>query len=346
MMLPEMENKKNIDPRDAILDKPRVWGEISRRCRAADRRRTVLRAARYAAAVAVPLMVAGAAWWHVANRTAERTDTLTATARDIAPGYKRAMIWTQGRDRIDISGIGRDTLIRHEGYNIRLDRSGTVFYEPLDGQARQSVASTVFVPRGGEHQLVLSDGTRVWLNSDTELRFPVPFTDGERRVEMRGEAFFDVAHDPDHPFRVTTGEMTVTALGTRFNVKNYDGEPVQATLARGSVRVDSGQGGNVLSPGQQLVLGDGGVQVRDVDPGVCTAWIEGRFCFDGTPLSEIAAQMERWYDISVVFADGGMRGERFTGVIERNNSADDVMRTLEKITGLRWNIDARTIVIY
>ncbi len=343
-----MKNESRQQTNDAILDKAKVWGEISRQCMAGDRRRTILRRTRLAAAVTLPLLAAGALWWYAGEGNGGAAQQQEATlAANLEPGRKQAIIWTDERDYVDIQAAGRDTLIRREGYNIRLDSGGAMVYEPVDS-AVQSVRNTIFVPRAGEHELVLPDGTRVWINSDTEMRFPVPFTDGERRVELRGEAYFDVAHDPERPFRVTTGGMTVTALGTRFNVKHYNGEPVQATLAQGSVmvEVDGGADGATLRPGQQYVLHDGVSEVREVDAGASIAWIDGRFYFDGAPLSDIARQMERWYDISIVFADDDMSGECFTGVIDRSNTANDVMHTLEKIAGLQYDIRDRTIVIF
>ncbi len=340
-----MKNENKQQKNDAILDKAKVWGEISRQCKAGDRWRTILLRIRRAAAVVLPLLVAGTLWWYAGGGSdGEAQQQLTA---NIEPGRKQAIIWTDERDYVDIQAVGRDTLIRRDGYNIRLDSDGTMVYEPADSVG-QSVRNTIFVPRAGEHELVLPDGTRVWINSDTEMRFPVPFTDGERRVELRGEAYFDVAHDPERPFRVTTGGMTVTALGTRFNVKHYDGEPVQATLAQGAVmvEVDGKADGATLRPGQQYVLRNGVGEVREVDADASIAWIGGRFYFDGAPLSDIARQMERWYDISVIFADDDMSGERFTGVIDRSNTANDVMSTLEKIIGLQYDIRERTIVIF
>lgn len=333
------------------IDKEKMWAEISRYRNAGRRRKITARALRYAAVFMLPLLAAGVLWYTgvmIMPKPAEVAD-----AARIEPGKRQAIIWIEDKEYIDISNISRDTAIRREGYAIKLTAGGEISYEYDFAETGDTVVpadvvvNRVFIPRGGEHSLTLPDGSRVWLNSDTELRFTVPFTGVERRVRLKGEAYFEIAHNPDRPFIVEKEDISLRVLGTRFNIKGYPGESTQATLVEGSLGIS--YGGDkylVLTPNEQFVYNAGLMTVREVDVQMYTSWMDGRFYFDSTSLGEISRQMERWYNITFVFIDDSLKEERFTGVIERKSSANEVMETLRKIIEIQYDIKDRTIYVF
>ena len=204
------------------------------------------------------------------------------------------------------------------------------------------------VPAGGEFFYVLSDSTKVWINSGSELRFPVEFEGGERRVELRGEAFFDVAHDRRHPFVVALSEGDITVYGTRFNVSDYEDADLSAVLVEGSIGFRSAGGDSVrLAPSERMVYGGekSGISVEEVDTELYTAWIERRFVFRNQTLEEIMATLSRWYDFEVTFADDAARSVRLSGRLNRYDDIRVLLRTYEEVGGVRFDIQGKTIIV-
>ena len=213
--------------------------------------------------------------------------------------------------------------------------------------SREERKNELIVPRGGEYQIVLADGTRVWLNSATKLIFPQNFTGKERRVMLSGEAFFDVARDESKPFIVETSRMDVKVLGTRFNVNAYtDNEVVSTTLVDGSVEVASGtQKPITLVPGEQAYGEAGELEKREVNIRLYTSWIDGRFMFNNVELEEIVKQISRWYDVEIFFTNENVKRTRFTGGMVKFKPLDDLIRMIESTSPVRFSVKGKTIVI-
>lgn len=209
--------------------------------------------------------------------------------------------------------------------------------------------NTIRVPRGGEYVLTLSDGTKVWLNSATDLRFPVRFTGKTREVEIIGEGYFEVAKDARHPFIVRSGEMKLRVLGTSFNVKAYADETIKAvTLVTGKVQVKAGQEENVLLPGWQSTWDERERQLDkcqvNVEPII--SWRMGMFDFAEMPLEELVVQLSRWYDVDFFFVNQNIKKIRFTGAIKRSNSLKFMLDFLEMTSGVRYEIKGKTVCLY
>lgn len=209
--------------------------------------------------------------------------------------------------------------------------------------------NTIRVPRGGEYVLTLSDGTKVWLNSATDLRFPVRFTGKTREVEIIGEGYFDVAKDARHPFIVRSGEMRLQVLGTSFNVKAYADETIKAvTLVTGKVQVKAGQEEEVLLPGWQSIWDEREHQLDkcqvNVEPII--SWRMGMFDFAEMPLEELVVQLSRWYDVDFFFVNQNIKKIRFTGAIKRSNSLKFMLDFLEMTSGVRYEIKGKTVCLY
>ena len=207
-----------------------------------------------------------------------------------------------------------DALRKIEGTHIQVDSTTLNYRLAQSTSARpKPVYNKVEIPRGGEYALVLSDGTKVHLNSMSSLRFPVAFTTGKREVELQGEAYFEVSKT-GQPFIVNVNGMQVEVLGTTFNISAYPNEEYQTTLVNGSVRVSAEKGESlILKPSQQATIVSGGnsIQVRTVDISFYTSWVKGKINFKDQRLEDIMKILSRWYDMNVVYENEGLKNIRF-----------------------------------
>ena len=209
------------------------------------------------------------------------------------------------------------------------------------------VYNRVSTPRGGEYTIVLEDGTRVSLNAQSELRYPVAFNGKTREGQLMGEAYFEVAPDAEHPFIVKTEGMNIRVLGTTFNVCAYREGKARTTLVEGKVKVRAGQQEHVLAPGQQLSRSrDGQVEVREVDVSNYTAWRNQRFVFEDYSLEEVLYQLERWYNVTFFIRNESARELRFTGDLPKYEHLDKVLEKLELVTYIRFVQEKDVITVY
>ena len=207
---------------------------------------------------------------------------------------------------------------------------------------------TLSVPAGGEFQYVLADGTKVWLNSDSELRFPTSFTGDERRVYLKGEAFFDVVKDSGKQFVVALPEGDIKVYGTRFCITDYGNKPMSAVLTRGSIGFTTTGGEEVrLKPADRLTYEatEGVLKVEQVDSTLYMSWINKMFVFKGQPLGEIMETLSRWYDLDCVFASEDLKQVRLSGRLNRYQNIQVLLKTYEGIAGLRFEIEGRQVFI-
>jgi ferric-dicitrate binding protein FerR (iron transport regulator) len=229
--------------------------------------------------------------------------------------------------------------LNYTSVNEKTDKSSTVFNELLIG-------------KGEEYQLVLSDGTRVWLNSETRLKFPVQFSNNRREVFLEGEAYFEVTKNPDAPFIVKTGHMDVEVLGTSFNVSAYKGEAsIQTTLVEGKVRVSSEFGQSfeqVLKPNEQAVFNKSNNEFKiiEVNAALYSSWREGIFVFDEENLDDILRKLSRWYDINVFFQSEEVRAYQFSGKLPRFKNCNELLDMIEKTTDVQFTMkENRTVIV-
>lgn len=196
----------------------------------------------------------------------------------------------------------------------------------------------VYVPRGGEYSLVLADGTKVWLNARSTLRFSYPF-DSLRTVYLDGEAYFEVAHNAAKPFEVKTEENTLRVLGTKFNVRAYKEQPYQVTLLEGKVQISNGIDTEILVPNNQLnqPSEEKTYEVLPVNAKLYSAWTKGVFEFNNASLKDIMCQLERWYNVEVDYATEDLKDIRFTGSILKNESLGYALEMIQKISDVRFS---------
>ncbi|GEO06259.1 iron dicitrate transporter FecR [Adhaeribacter aerolatus] len=205
---------------------------------------------------------------------------------------------------------------------------------------------TISTPRGGQYQLSLPDGTQVWLNAASTLRFPVAFSNYERKVTLTGEGYFEVAKNKEKPFRVVANHTTVEVLGTHFNINAYSEENwTKTTLLEGSVKVNKENAGVVLEPGFQAITGEAGkIKLTAADLDQVIAWKEGYFQFDKEDFNSIATQLERWYDVEFIYP-ATMSSWEFAGAIPRSTSLNQVLHMLELSGSIKFKLEGRRIMV-
>lgn len=253
------------------------WMEVEKRIRRNNNRERTIRILRYAAAVLVPVFFVGISLKYTSHDYFP--DQSVLLAQPILPGAAKAILTLDNGETINLDKETANVLQKIGGTNIQID-STTLNYQLAQSASTQLevVCNKVEIPRGGEYALVLSDGTKVHLNSMSSLRFPVAFTAGKREVELQGEAYFEVSKT-GHPFIVNANGMQVEVLGTTFNISAYPDEEYQTTLVNGSVKVSAEKGESlILKPSQQATIASSSnsIQVRTVDISFYTSWVKGK----------------------------------------------------------------------
>lgn len=295
----------------------------------------------WAAAVILPLLVVGGTLYFSWQKPKQQ---VVAQAEVIESGSSRATLVMAGGERVDLASL-TDTLLRQGEVEIRLDSSRGVTYQAGDAKVNKVEYNKIIVPRKGEYQLILADGSKVYLNSESELRFPTAFPGKERRVYLKGEGYFEVAANAEKPFIVTVGETDVRVLGTKFNIKNYqDEQSIVATLVEGTICLSISS--LPMRPGQQSIFNKSTHEniIREVDTKLYTAWKDGRFIFKSAPLESILKQLSRWYDIYFEYEDENLKNLPFSGNVRKYEDGNIILELL-KSTG-RINFIQNGKIIY
>lgn len=293
-------------------------------------------------------MVAGLAaigtWMLMPGKQQQPLPQAAAPVNDALPGGNKATLTLADGSTVSLDSAGNQ-VIAQQGAAVK-QTGGLLEYQPQEAGAAP-VFNTLRTPRGGQFRITLPDGSAVWLNAESSLRFPVAFSGPERRVEMTGEAYFEVKKDAAHPFRVqVTPQTEVTVLGTHFNINAYTNEPgISATLLEGAVQVKAGNDSRRLSPGQQARVNTSGqiTVLRNVDTEEAVGWKNEIFYFRDADIRSVMRQLERWYDMEVEYR-GQVPDRRFQGEIQRNLKLSDVLEGLRS-TGIGFKIEGKKIVV-
>jgi ferric-dicitrate binding protein FerR (iron transport regulator) len=241
--------------------------------------------------------------------------------------------------------VGGGTLAVQNEVQVMKTAEGKVVYTGATTKG-ELVYNTLFNPRGSKVvDMQLSDGSHVWLNAGSSLTYPVAFVGNERKVTIKGEAYFEVAHDDSKPFVVSKDDVSVTVLGTHFNVNAYDDEDaLKVTLLEGSVRVASNGNLKVIKPGEQAIAASGKLQVAsDVDLNEVMAWKNGIFKFKDATIESVMRQIARWYDVEVSYE--GKVTNHFIATIPRNVSAANAFKILEQTGGVNFKIEGNKVMV-
>lgn len=326
-------------------DEQRVWGNIRKAARKRRMRMLAATARKYAAVAAVAALLAGGGWWTLGRR-AERL-ARQAYIEQLTPGVRGAVLTLSSGENVALEAGGQRMLVEQDG--TRLEIAGEeLAYHKVEAEQEIPMTNTVTVPRGKEFSLRLSDGTQVWLNSESSLVFPVRFGDGPREVTVTGEAYFDVAHDASRRFVVHADTVSVSVYGTAFNISSYADEgAIETTLVRGSVEVRSGHRRAMLQPGQQARVGREGAifDVRQVAAEDYAAWTRGLFTFNDETIASICRKLSRWYGVEIVPRGVDADKVRYTGVVKRYETFAEMARLLARTDQIRADVEEGKIVL-
>lgn len=302
---------------------------------------------KYASAAAIViLMVSGGLWWKLSSSHQENVvQTIPSIPKhpnppsavlQLADGIRMEL--SQGKEQEIV--IGDQTAIKQE--------SGTLIYP--EGKVAETVdTNTLMVPPGGEFELQLSDGTKIYLNSATTLRYPVRFNEESRTVYLQGEAYFDVAKDSSRPFIVITEDIQAQVYGTEFNINTRGKEVVRTVLVNGSigVRVKGEKKEYLLRPSEMASFNRRSkhIEVKKVNPGLYTLWRKGIFVFERESLEDIMITLSSWYDMEVVFLSEKAKRLHFSGHMRRYEDIRDILHALSDATGVQFSIQEKTIIV-
>lgn len=301
------------------------------------------------ATVAAILLIAMVFTFYVLRNPSISEDQLTQRPMTVQPGRDRAILILADGQRLDLEQAAIGTLVENSGMRIEKSADGALHYIHLSGaDPSATIHNRIETPRGGQFQIGLPDGTQVWLNAESSLEYWIAGQpDGERRVTLHGEAYFEVSPMEGIPFVVESEYQEIDVLGTHFNVYAYREEAItKTTLVEGSVRIRRRKHGLqqheapvYLRPGQQgQVARNGTMQVVDADVTEAAAWKDGYFLFDHEPIEPLMRRIARWYDVDVHF-EGINTQQVFSGTISRYDQLDQVLEKLELTGGVQFRIE-------
>lgn len=301
------------------------------------------------AAAAIALITVGTAFYFFNYRNASLIENLASVdGNSIVPGSNKAILTLSDGSKVILDKEGHLSPIKQLGVKISKSADGRLVYINARNRKPVAIYNTITTPKGGQYEVTLADGTHVWLNADSKLRFPVVFTGTERSVEVTGEAYFEVAKDQQKPFKVKSDNQEITVLGTHFNVNAYSNESFsRTTLLEGSIRVTKGVVQTLLSPGQQVIneVSSPSLKVRNVtDVNESIAWKNGLFMFEQEPVSSIMNKISRWYNIAVEY-QGDVKGRKYSGTISKFEEVTEVLKTMQLTGTIQFKIEGRRIIV-
>lgn len=302
----------------------------------------------YAAAAAALVSGFALLWFNRHPVNIAAPVAMNKPARDIsAPVGAKATLTLSGGQQIILDSAGNGQLAIQGNTRIHKLKNGQLAYEKDNSSPANILYNTLSTTKGGQTTVMLSDGTKVWLNALSSLRYPAVFGK-ERNVELDGEAYFEVSDDKSKPFKVNIqGRGKIVVLGTHFNVNAYKDEPsVKTTLLEGSVKVERGGAGSVtIRPGQQVQMNDRQLLVNNaVNTEEVIAWKNGYFSFEDAGTEEIMRQVSRWYDVRVIY-EGNVKDERFAGSMPRSANASRLLEILALTKTVQFTIEDKTIIV-
>ena len=320
------------------------WEGVQRKIQRHRFRHRILNICKYAAIFIFPVAIATVAIYKSGNEP----QPLSQVEEQIVPGGKKAVLILDNGEAIDLKATSGVELKEKDGTVSQVD-STVLNYQQAPARTSEKLAyNKVNVPRGGEYQLMLSDGSKVQLNSMSSIRFPVQFAQDCRLVELEGEAYFEVSKT-GQPFIVQTKGMKIEVLGTTFNISAYANEEYQTTLVSGSVKVQTENGSNrILKPSEQACItpGSNQINVRNVDTAFYTSWIHGKINFKDQRLDDIMKTLARWYDMDVVYENEATKELRFGCYVNRYNEITPLVKLLEQTGRVTVTVEGKTIKIF
>lgn len=309
----------------------------------------------WAAAAAIIFILGAGSYFLLLNKAPQeiaKTEKKNGPLKnDVAPGGNKAVLTLADGSAIILDSVQNGALAKQGNVKVIKLNNGQLAYNTSNGQSAEVLYNTVSTPKGGQYKITLSDGTQVWLNAASSIRYPAAFVGKERKVEITGEAYFEVVKNPSLPFIVKVNTPSgdageVEVLGTHFNINSYaDEETVNTTLLEGSVKVSGADKSILLSPGEQSQLKPGSSLqvVKGINIDEAVAWKEGFFHFESAGLSTILRQFSRWYDIDIVY-EGKLKQRKFFGIVSRASTLMNVLKML-KANDINFRVEGKKLIV-
>ena len=298
----------------------------------------------FSVAAAVVILIS-ASWWLLENSLSSKKQEVIPVAEHIVPGKNQAVLITESGEELVLSASGSESRELGEGIRVEYDSLRGINYNLAKG----AVVSyhTLRVPKGAEYKLTLNDGTVVWLNSESELRYPTSFAGESREVFLKGEGYFSVAHDEQHPFIVVSSDIYTKVYGTEFNVRSYGEENVHVTLVQGRVAVKKTENGSeyTLNPGENARFAESVPEITKVNVNRYIAWKDGYFYYENESLESIMDDLKRWYDFDVMYVGDKVRDYRFELWASRDSEISVITGLLMKTNRIGVKVNGKTLVV-
>ncbi|WP_442589305.1 FecR family protein [Pedobacter sp. AW31-3R] len=293
------------------------------------------------------VIAAGLTFYNSLLQSKVNGPTVVKHLNDINPGTNKAILTLADGTKIYLNDSKNGVLASQEQSQIVKTADGAIKYQHTEGKDNTTplAYNTISVPRGGKYQLILPDGSKVWLNSQSSLKYPAVFTGSKRDVELMGEAYFEIAHDQTKPFSVHSAGQIVKVLGTHFNINTYPASVVKTTLLEGSILLSQEATGiaKKLLPGQQASLKGHTIDVTEANTEESLAWKNDLFIFNNTDLPTLILQLERWYDVDITAAK--LPNKRFYGRISRDVKLSAVLNMLQVTSNIQFKIEGRRVTM-
>lgn len=270
-------------------------------------------------------------------------DVTKVYKNDVLPGKQTAILILSDGKEITLDNE-KQSISDENGVTI-VSNDGQISYNDLKTKVSSEIQyNTLIVPKAGTYSVTLPDGSKVMLNAMSELKFPVTFTEKERKVELKGEAYFEISKDAAHPFKVKLNESEVEVLGTHFNVSSYD-QTAKTTLLEGSVRIKNGINSGTLVPGEQALANKGSINISKGNTQKAVAWCKGDFYFSNDAIELVLIEISRWYDLKLIYKKPLLKHLNITGNISRQAKLSEVLTMLKDVSNLSFNIENRNLII-
>ncbi len=327
-----------------LIDNKEAWNKVHRRINVRRRKQLMVRWTVAASVIAI-IGFFSALYWSAPELFLTREDSFAQLYPNM--GEKKAFLTLSNGKIIPLQGKSKMVISESNGKVVGYNESNHLIYEN-NRQINYVVPlyNKITVPRGGEYTITLSDGTRVWLNADSKLEYPVSFS-SIRNVKLEGEAYFEVAHNKQKPFVVYSRNIKVQVLGTKFNVNSYDPDHVFVTLAEGKVSVTSPYESKTLFPGDQVEMSTNQAlsDVKKVNVNIYTSWVTGTFEFNDTPMEDIVTQLSLWYNVKMKFASPELKQITFTGAILKSKSLGYALELIQRVSNINFEKKENVIVV-
>lgn len=300
----------------------------------------------FAAAAAVFILVSSIAYFFFRqDGNADHRSEIVSVPHDIPAGTNKATLTLANGQQILLDDANTGAIANQAGVTVTKNISGQIVYDASSpSPSGPDAFNTISTPNGGQYQIILPDGSKVWLNAASSLKYPVRFVGNQRKVTLTGEAYFEISKNPKKPFFVSSTDQTIRVLGTHFNLSSYANEPVKTTLAEGKIEISqpSSPQKTILLQGDESIITRTGLSVRKVDPEDAIAWKDGLFIFSSTDLKDVMRQISRWYDVEVEYS--AIPNMKYEGEIPRDIPLLQVLQLIERGSKVSLTLEGRRII--